>query len=157
MASSADPPPSGAAPAGRSGPDPHPAAAPWRLHARPRQLDARLSRLAGGAPPAVFDEPELDTLVCVTAGHAVLEAGGERHEVGPDAPGWVPHGTAALLHPGPGGVAYCAVQRRRPLRGGTDDDGAACLLDRVCPDCGRLADSRDALFCPRCGHALERD
>ncbi|WP_312870215.1 AraC family ligand binding domain-containing protein [Streptomyces himalayensis] len=31
---------------------------------------------------------------------------------------------------------------------------AACLLHRVCPDCGRLASERDAMYCSRCGTRL---
>ncbi|MGW0312782.1 helix-turn-helix transcriptional regulator [Streptomyces flavidovirens] len=31
---------------------------------------------------------------------------------------------------------------------------AACLLDRVCPDCGRLAAEHDARYCGRCGTPL---
>jgi rubrerythrin len=27
----------------------------------------------------------------------------------------------------------------------------ACLLDRVCPECGRLADAAPPTTCPRCG------
>ncbi|WP_078606991.1 helix-turn-helix transcriptional regulator [Streptomyces flavidovirens] len=39
---------------------------------------------------------------------------------------------------------------------GTQEEGgeAACLLDRVCPDCGRLAAERDARYCGRCGTPL---
>ncbi|OAH12273.1 cupin domain-containing protein [Streptomyces jeddahensis] len=41
-------------------------------------------------------------------------------------------------------------------KGGPQPEGgeAACLLHRVCPDCGRLAPERDALYCSRCGTRL---
>ncbi|WP_255600434.1 hypothetical protein [Blastococcus sp. LR1] len=38
----------------------------------------------------------------------------------------------------------------------TDDEGgdAACLLRRVCPACGRVADEDPPTRCPACGEEL---
>ncbi|WP_035803115.1 hypothetical protein [Kitasatospora mediocidica] len=32
----------------------------------------------------------------------------------------------------------------------------ACLLDRVCPDCGALTEHSPPTRCPRCGATVER-
>ncbi|MGW8378113.1 helix-turn-helix domain-containing protein [Streptomyces sp. ODS28] len=32
----------------------------------------------------------------------------------------------------------------------------ACLLDSVCPECGRMAQESDARYCARCGERLPR-
>jgi rubrerythrin len=47
-------------------------------------------------------------------------------------------------------------RRRSP---GPDDEGGdpACWLNRVCPDCGRLADEEPPTRCPACGAQLVAD
>jgi rubrerythrin len=32
---------------------------------------------------------------------------------------------------------------------------AACWADRVCPECGQLAETAPPTRCPRCGHELD--
>lgn len=34
---------------------------------------------------------------------------------------------------------------------------SVCWLDRVCPECGRLADTAPPTVCARCGSPLDRD
>lgn len=44
----------------------------------------------------------------------------------------------------------------RPSPAGTPETGGepACLLDRVCPECGRLAETAPPTTCARCGAAV---
>ncbi|MGW1027661.1 hypothetical protein ACWD4J_28850 [Streptomyces sp. NPDC002577] len=138
----------------------------WRLAARRRQLDANVVRLAPGAEVGAHAEPDLDVLLYVTAGGGQLDAESVRHTLGPGSITWLPHGTRRSLSAGPDGMAYLTVHRRRPgltIRSpaseqrpapGQDAGEPACLLHRVCPDCGRLASERDALYCSRCGTRL---
>ncbi|MDT0379417.1 hypothetical protein RM572_11625 [Streptomyces sp. DSM 42041] len=47
--------------------------------------------------------------------------------------------------------------RRAGAREPADQDlggEPACMLDRVCPACGRLADAAPPTTCPRCGAAV---
>jgi rubrerythrin len=46
--------------------------------------------------------------------------------------------------------------RTRPI---PDDEGGdpACWLNRVCPDCGRLAEDGPPTRCPACGADLAAD
>ncbi|MGA5101302.1 hypothetical protein ACPCAC_28545 [Streptomyces lavendulocolor] len=155
-------------PADRSG-------ALWRLAEDGRQLDANVVRLAAGARVAVHVEPDLDVLLYVVDGTGRLDAaeGGQPVEAGCLV--WLPHGSRRGMAAGPEGLAYLTVHRRRPglsigtasaragtARTGTADGGtareggeAACLLDRVCPECGRLAPAESGVrFCGRCGSRL---
>ncbi len=81
--------------------------------------------------------------------------------LGPGALVWLPHGSRRALSAGSAGLTYLTVHRRRPglsigapapvERAGGE---AACLLHRVCVECGRLAPETDARYCGRCGTAL---
>ncbi|MGW0548788.1 helix-turn-helix transcriptional regulator [Streptomyces altiplanensis] len=142
----------------------HRGGALWRLGESGRQLDANVIRLAPRARVAPHVEPDLDVLVYVAQGAGLLECGGERHELAPGAVAWLPHGARRAVSAGPDGLAYLTVHRRRPgltIRNAppvspvAEEGGeAACLLDRVCPDCGRLAPERGDRYCGRCGTPL---
>ncbi|MFF5720944.1 hypothetical protein [Streptomyces buecherae] len=84
-----------------------------------------------------------------------------RAALGPGALVWLPHGSRRALSAGAAGLTYLTVHHRRPglsigapapvERAGGE---AACLLHRVCVECGRLAPETDARYCGRCGTAL---
>ncbi|MGW0561874.1 AraC family ligand binding domain-containing protein [Streptomyces sp. NPDC003016] len=145
----------------------HRGGALWRLGENGRQLDANVIRLAPRAHVAPHVEPDLDVLVYVAQGAGRLECGGARHELAPGAVAWLPHGARRAVSAGPDGLVYLTVHRRRPgltIRKAppvppvppvAEEGGeAACLLDRVCPDCGRLAPERGYRYCGRCGTPL---
>ncbi|MFR9673553.1 hypothetical protein [Streptomyces sp. TR02-1] len=70
---------------------------------------------------------------------------------------------AADEHPAPAPSASPSPSLGPRTRGGPEvpnpagapaaEEGGepACLLDRVCPACGRLADAAPPTVCPRCG------
>ncbi|MDN3295277.1 hypothetical protein QWM81_14650 [Streptomyces ficellus] len=139
----------------------------WRLAAEGRQLDANLIRLTSDARVAAHVEPDVDVLLYVVDGTGRLDTseGGRLLEAGCVV--WLPRGGRRGVLAGPEGLAYLTVHRRRPglsirntaaveEREGDGDGGeSACLLDRVCPACGRLApDGSDVSFCGRCGSRL---
>ncbi|WP_228975505.1 cupin domain-containing protein [Streptomyces sp. DH12] len=134
----------------------------WRLAAADRQLDANVVRLAPGAGVAVHVEPDLDVLVFVVNGHGELSTGDGTEPLEAGAVVWLPRGSRRGLTAGPHGLDYLTAHRRRPgmtigRAAGVERSGGepACLLDRVCPECGRLApEGADVRFCGRCGHRL---
>ncbi|MFF9865730.1 hypothetical protein ACF1G0_09920 [Streptomyces sp. NPDC013953] len=156
----------------------------WRLAADGRQLDANVVRLGPDARVAVHVEPDLDVLLYVVDGTGRLDPGdgdgqGER-ELGAGAVVWLPRGARRGVVAGAAGLAYLTVHRRRPglsirsapaspaavaegdTRARATGSGAGgepvCLLNRVCPECGRLApDESDVRFCGRCGSRLPSD
>ncbi|WEV29289.1 zinc ribbon domain-containing protein [Streptomyces sp. 71268] len=88
-------------------------------------------------------------------------AGEAQAALGPGALVWLPHGSRRALYAGAAGLTYLTVHRRRPgLTVGAPapvertGGEAACLLHRVCVECGRLAPETDARYCGRCGTAL---
>ncbi|MEU2183096.1 hypothetical protein [Streptomyces thermolilacinus] len=137
----------------------------WRLPVQERQLDANVVRLAPGAEVAVHVEPDLDVLVFVVSGQGRLETGGgaEPEALEAGCVVWLPHGARRGLAAGAHGLDYLTVHRRRPgmtigRAGGAERERGgepACLLDRVCPECGRLApEGAEVRYCARCGTAL---
>ncbi|MGP4111291.1 cupin domain-containing protein [Streptomyces sp. 4N509B] len=148
----------------------------WRLTDALRQLDANLVRLRPGASITEHVEADLDVLVCVTAGSGRLDADGRATELAPGGLAWLPRGTARAVTAGPDGLSYLTVHRRRPglaVRGLTaraepepspppspspaprpEGGEPVCLLHRVCTECGRFAEERDARYCARCGTPL---
>ncbi|WP_328315929.1 hypothetical protein [Streptomyces sp. NBC_00388] len=132
----------------------------WRLAEPGRQLDSNVIRLAPDAGVAGHVEPDLDVLVCVVGGSGRLETTEGPQALAPGAVVWLPHGARRSLTAGPDGLCYLTVHRRRPgLTVGAapvEQAGgeAACLLDLVCPGCGRLAQEPGARFCSRCGEEL---
>ncbi|MFF8832922.1 cupin domain-containing protein [Streptomyces sp. NPDC015131] len=134
----------------------------WRLAVDGRQLDANVVRLAPGAGVAGHVEPDLDVLLYVVEGDGRLGTGEGERPVEAGCLVWLPRGARRGMVAGPEGLAYLTVHRRRPgltigaAPAARDEGGeAACLLPRVCPDCGRPApDEADVRFCGRCGSRL---
>ncbi|MFG2717861.1 hypothetical protein ACGFW5_06075 [Streptomyces sp. NPDC048416] len=145
---------------------PHAAGALWRLSESGRGLDANLLRLP---PDRAIDEhtdPALDVLLVVLEGGGRLRTATGTEDLRPVTALWLPKGSRRALTAGPDGMGYLSVHRRRPglaIGGPPSDEGGergeggeeACLLARVCPECGRLATERAARFCWNCGTALE--
>ncbi|GGX18938.1 hypothetical protein [Streptomyces chryseus] len=133
----------------------------WRLDQEGRQLDANLVRLTAGAEVGASVEPHLDLLLYVTDGSGELTTDGGPQRLEPGAVVWLPRGTRRALSAGDRGLVHLSAHRRRPGLGvgGASAEGgeAPCLLDRVCPGCGRLATENDARFCGRCGDRLPTD
>ncbi|MCY0960871.1 hypothetical protein [Streptomyces sp. H27-H5] len=143
------------------------AGALWRLTGATRGLDSNLVRLRPAAVIAEHAEPVLDVLLVVVAGTGRLDTGGRSHDLRPHVAVLLPRNSRRTLTAGPDGVAYLTVHTRRPGLGiGPGPAGAppapdpaeggetACLLHRVCPDCGRIATDRDARYCSRCASPL---
>ncbi|WP_338676889.1 AraC family ligand binding domain-containing protein [Streptomyces sp. SCSIO 30461] len=133
----------------------------WRLAADGRQLDANVVRLPPGAHVAEHVEPALDVLLYITSGSGRLLIGGTRQDIAEGSVVWLPRGSRRALYAGPEGLVQLSVHRRRPglaiqaSPADTSEGGEhACLLDRVCPECGRLAPESDARYCGRCGEQL---
>ncbi|OEJ28472.1 hypothetical protein AS594_32300 [Streptomyces agglomeratus] len=139
------------APAGAAG-------ALWRLTGAQRGLDANLVRLGPGGVIAEHTEPTLDVLMIVVQGSGRVTTGEETRPLTLHSAAWLAKGSRRSLTAGPDGMTYLTVHTRRPGLGVTpaspEGGEAACLLQRVCPDCGRLAADRDARYCARCGSPL---
>ncbi|MGK5500416.1 hypothetical protein [Streptomyces sp. URMC 125] len=154
-----------------AGAAPDRAGALWRLAEAGRQLDANLVRLPPGAEVGGHAEDDLDVLLLVVGGGGELEdAAGARRALAPQALVWLPRASRRALRAGPEGLVYLTVHRRRPgmtVRGpgsagpgapggsGADEGGEGpCMLDRVCPECGRVNGRAGAVSCERCGGPL---
>ncbi|MFE6780125.1 hypothetical protein [Streptomyces sp. NPDC057702] len=128
-------------------------------------------RLVGGAaddaarPGRAGHSPGAgDGAQAVAGGVVDPTAGARAASLGPGALVWLPHGAHRALFAGSAGLTYLTVHRRRPgLAIGSpapverEGGEAACLLHRVCVECGRLAPETDARYCGRCGTALPED
>ncbi|MCX4529818.1 MULTISPECIES: hypothetical protein [unclassified Streptomyces] len=132
----------------------------WRLTGSPRGLDSNLIRLPPGGVIPEHAEPALDVLLVVVEGAGTLAGEDGPHRLRPHAVAWLPKGSRRSLTAGPDGMAYLTVHTRRPGLGiapaPADGQGgeSACLLHRVCADCGRLATEPGARYCARCGSPL---
>lgn len=139
----------------------------WRLAEDGRQLDANVVRLAAESRVAAHVEPDLDVLLYVVDGAGLLDTEDGDRPLAAGGLVWLPRGARRGVAAGPEGLTYLTVHRRRPglsirgasapaLRADEPEGGeAACLLDRVCPECGRLApEDSDVRFCGRCGSRL---
>ncbi|NUS87447.1 MAG: hypothetical protein HOY75_33260 [Streptomyces sp.] len=142
----------------------------WRLAAEGRQLDSNVIRLPAEARVDFHVEPDLDVLLYVADGSGWLDVADTRQELEPGCVAWLPHGARRALSAGADGLVYLTVHRRRPglairtaaggaaVREAAPEGGEpACLLHRVCTECGRLAQERDARYCARCGTRLPTD
>ena len=133
----------------------------WRLAEPGRELDANVVRLAPDAGVDEHQEDTLDVLLVVIAGSGTLTAGEDTLKLAPSTVTWLPRTSRRALAAGPDGLTYLTVHRRRPgltvkpsvtpsavYEGGE----GPCMLDRVCPDCGRMSSDPAPRFCkPRRG------
>ncbi|MFP8885195.1 cupin domain-containing protein [Streptomyces mangrovi] len=153
----------------------------WRLAESGRQLDANLVRLPPGAFVGEHAENDLDVLLLVVAGGGEMEDGfGGRRALAPKVLVWLPRTSRRSLRAGPEGLVCLTVHRRRPgmtvgvrppsaghtVPGASPDGGEGggevrgeggegpCMLDRVCPACGRLNERAGSGVCERCGEPL---
>ncbi|MDX3336689.1 hypothetical protein ACFYUM_05030 [Streptomyces fimicarius] len=130
----------------------------WQLAEPGRELDANLVRLPPDAEVGEHQEDVLDVLLVVLAGAGSVRAGdGRVLDLAPSTALWLPRTSRRALAAGPDGLVYLTVHRRRPglaikPPGGAYEGGEApCMLDRVCPECGRLSQDPAPVFCSRCG------
>ncbi|WUW22461.1 hypothetical protein OG521_17335 [Streptomyces sp. NBC_01463] len=134
----------------------------WQLAQEGRELDANLVRLPPGAEVGEHQEDVLDVLLVVLAGGCRLTPGdgGEPLTLAPTTVTWLPRTSRRALAAGPDGLAYLTVHRRRPglaiKRGPApavayEGGEAPCALDRVCPECGRMAQEPSPTYCSACG------
>ncbi|GLV96563.1 hypothetical protein [Streptomyces lavendulae] len=141
----------------------------WRLTGAARGLDANLVRLRPDAVIAEHAEPVLDVLLVVVDGAGRIDTEDGSHRLRPHSAVLLARGALRSLTAGPQGMTYLTVHTRRPglgigagpaaspaagLRAGGGGGESACLLHRVCPDCGRLATESGARYCSRCGAGL---
>ncbi|MEV8227324.1 hypothetical protein AB0P41_14965 [Streptomyces sp. NPDC079167] len=132
----------------------------WHLAEQGRELDANVVRLPPGAGVGEHQEDVLDVLLVVLAGGGTLRTGdGDTLDLAPTAVTWLPRTSRRELEAGPDGLTYLTVHRRRPgltirpaVRTPAYEGGEApCMLDLVCPECGRLSADRTPKFCSACG------
>ncbi|WP_030926499.1 hypothetical protein [Streptomyces sp. NRRL B-24720] len=132
----------------------------WQLAEQGREMDANLVRLPPGAEVGEHQEDVLDVLLVVVAGSGRVATGAEVLELAATTVLWLPRTSRRALVAGPDGLAYLTVHRRRPgltIKSSAEapaaDEGGEgpCMLDRVCPDCGRLSVDPAPVFCSRCG------
>ncbi|GAA3092052.1 hypothetical protein GCM10010449_14770 [Streptomyces rectiviolaceus] len=127
----------------------------WSLGDRTRDLDADAVRLAPGASIGEHTEDAYGVLFTVLSGAGELRTPDATWQLTPGALAWLPAGIIRCVDAGDEGLIYTTVHRRpAPAAGpadGTDAGEPVCLLDRVCPECGRLAAERDARYCAHCG------
>ncbi|UQX04363.1 hypothetical protein [Streptomyces sp. RerS4] len=153
----------------------------WRLTGAGRGLDSNLIRLRPGAVIAEHAEPALDVLLVVMEGAGRIDTQDGPHRLRPHSAFWLARGARRSLTAGPEGMTYLTVHTRRPGLGiggartaaaeapvaatapvpppapppaPAEGGESACLLHRVCPDCGRLAGEAGARYCSRCGTEL---
>ncbi|MFE1480293.1 hypothetical protein ACFW80_05235 [Streptomyces fimicarius] len=130
----------------------------WQLAEPGRELDANLVRLPPDAEVGEHQEDVLDVLLVVLAGAGSVRAGdGRVLDLVPSTALWLPRTSRRALAAGPDGLVYLTVHRRRPglaikpPSGAYEGGEAPCMLDRVCPECGRLSQDPAPVFCSRCG------
>ncbi|MFH8974838.1 hypothetical protein [Streptomyces sp. NPDC017890] len=106
------------------------AGALWKLAEPGRQLDANVVRVLSAGRVDTHTEPDLDVLLLVLDGEAVLVCADGERPLRAGLLTWLPHGSTRAVLAGPLGVTYLTVHRRRPgMR--IQPPGAA---DRLRPD-----------------------
>lgn len=156
-----------------------PAGALWRLAEDERQLDANVIRLPAQQRIEVHREPDVDVLLVVLAGDGTVHTDGGALALAPHALLWLPHGSQRAIEAGSRGLAYLTVHRKRTgmrigLPGVLESLSAealrrleareeeaeggepACLLPRLCPECGAPNERSSGQACSTCGAELTR-
>lgn len=141
----------------------------WRLAEDERQLDANLIRLPAGHRIELHREPDVDVLLVALAGDGTVHTDQGALALAPHALLWLPHGSQRALEAGARGLAYLTVHRKRTgmrielprdpealrrleAREEQDEGGEpACLLPRLCPECGAPNERSSGQACPTCG------
>ncbi|MFJ7194566.1 MULTISPECIES: hypothetical protein [unclassified Streptomyces] len=132
----------------------------WQLAEQGSELDANLVRLPPGGEVGEHQEDVLDVLLVVVAGSGRIAAMGESLELTPTTVVWLPRTSRRALAAGPDGLTCLTVHRRRPglaIRSAAapapsyEGGESPCMMDRVCPGCGRLSPDPEPVFCSRCG------
>ncbi|GAA2939571.1 MULTISPECIES: hypothetical protein [Streptomycetaceae] len=133
----------------------------WHLAEQGRELDANVVHLPPNAGVGEHQEDLLDVLLVVLAGGGSLRTGGDTLDLAPTMVTWLPRTSRRALEAGPEGLTYLTVHRRRPglmikpavrAPAAAHEGGEApCMLDLVCPGCGRLSADRNPAFCSACG------
>ncbi|RDG39966.1 hypothetical protein [Streptomyces corynorhini] len=131
----------------------------WRLAEAGRGLDANVVRLSPGGGVAEHSDDVLDVLLVVLDGDGYLGTSRGRQRLTPHTVVWLPRTSYRSLSAGDSGLVYLTAHPRRPglsVSGVRPAEGGEppCARDRVCEECGRLAQESDARFCSRCGHRL---
>lgn len=147
----------------------------WQLSEPGRELDANLVHLPARAEVGEHQENTLDVLLVVLAGSGRLTTDREAVlDLAPSTATWLPRTSRRALAAGPDGLSYLTVHRRRPglsigsaagpvsaavpvsaeASASAEGGEAPCLLDRVCPACGRVAEGVAPKFCAECGERL---
>ncbi|MGC9377870.1 hypothetical protein [Streptomyces sp. MH13] len=86
----------------------------WKLAEPGRQLDANVVRVPAAGRVDTHTEPDLDVLLLVLDGEAVLLRADGESPLRPGVLTWLPHGATRAVVAGPSGVTYLTVHRRRP-------------------------------------------
>jgi quercetin dioxygenase-like cupin family protein len=132
----------------------------WHLAEQGRELDANFVRLPPGAGVGEHQEDVLDVLLVVLGGSGSLTTGPDTLKLTPTTVTWLPRTSRRALSAGPDGLTYLTVHRRRPgltikpsvtAPAAYEGGEAPCMLDRVCPECGRLSADTAPKFCSACG------
>jgi hypothetical protein len=84
----------------------------WSL-AHGEDLDANLVRLHPGHPIDDHVNDEVDVAVFVLSGRGELTIDGEMHQLRADAFVLIPRGYRRMMCPGPTGITYLSIHRRR--------------------------------------------
>ncbi|MET9962214.1 hypothetical protein ABZ128_24690 [Streptomyces sp. NPDC006326] len=133
--------------------------APGRLTGSRSGLDSRLIRLGPGASRTEGFEAGPDVLIVVLQGAGTLDTRDGPRQLQAHTAAWLPQAPPRALTAGPDGMTYLSTHPRpgtgHPEGTASPEGGeSACLLHRVCPDCGRLATEPGARHCSRCGSPL---
>ncbi|WP_034266808.1 zinc ribbon domain-containing protein [Actinospica robiniae] len=146
----------------------------WRLEEDERQLDANVIRLPARHRIEVHREPDVDVLPVVLAGEGTVHTDEGALTLAPHALLWLPHGSQRAIEAGSRGLSYLTVHRKRTgmriqlprdaealrrleAREEEAEGGEpACLLPRLCPECGAPNERSSGQACSTCGAELTR-